>query len=148
MTNGTRRGWGVSVTPRPPFTSRKDPVPIVQEAGWAPGPVWTGAKNLAHTGIRSRTVQPVASRYTDWATGPTKKKVKWGNFQPSDLVPYIYIYIYIYIYVYRREIFEGNIVHVVEMLSSALWKFHWPLHVFRAHQSDLFLNNWASPFIS
>jgi hypothetical protein len=23
------------------------PVPIVQEAGWAPGLVWTGAKNLA-----------------------------------------------------------------------------------------------------
>jgi hypothetical protein len=23
------------------------PVPIVQEAGWAPGPVWTGAENLA-----------------------------------------------------------------------------------------------------
>ena len=31
----------------------KDPVPIVQEAGWAPGPVWTGAENLARTGIRS-----------------------------------------------------------------------------------------------
>jgi len=30
----------------------KDPVPIVQEAGWAPGPVWTGAENLALTGIR------------------------------------------------------------------------------------------------
>ena len=29
------------------------PVPIVQEARWAPGPVWTGAKNLAPTGIRS-----------------------------------------------------------------------------------------------
>jgi hypothetical protein len=28
------------------FTSGKDPVPIVQEAGWAPGPVWTCAKNL------------------------------------------------------------------------------------------------------
>jgi hypothetical protein len=25
----------------------KDPVPIVQEAGWAPGPVWTGAEELA-----------------------------------------------------------------------------------------------------
>ena len=35
------------------------------EDGWAPGPVWTGAENLAPTGIRSRTVQPVASRYTD-----------------------------------------------------------------------------------
>jgi hypothetical protein len=23
------------------FTPGKDPVPIVQEAGWAPGPVWT-----------------------------------------------------------------------------------------------------------
>ena len=31
----------------------KDPVPIVQEAGWAPGPVWTGAGNLVPTGIRS-----------------------------------------------------------------------------------------------
>jgi len=35
--HGTRRGWGVSVTPRPRFTPRKDPVPIVQEAGWVPG---------------------------------------------------------------------------------------------------------------
>jgi len=29
------------------------------------------AENLVPTGIRSRTVQPVVSRYTDWATGPT-----------------------------------------------------------------------------
>jgi len=35
------------------FTPGKDPVPIVQEAGWAPGPVWIGAENLAPTGIRS-----------------------------------------------------------------------------------------------
>ena len=51
--NGTRRGWGVSVTPRPLFTPGKDPAPIVQEAGWAPGPVWTGAENLSPTGIQS-----------------------------------------------------------------------------------------------
>jgi len=35
------------------FTPGKDPVPIVQEAGWAPGPFWIGAENLVHTGIRS-----------------------------------------------------------------------------------------------
>jgi hypothetical protein len=35
------------------FTPGKDPVTIVQEAGWAPGPVWIGAENLAPTGIRS-----------------------------------------------------------------------------------------------
>ena len=34
------------------FNPGKDPVHIVQEAGWAPGPVWSGAKNLAPTGIR------------------------------------------------------------------------------------------------
>jgi len=51
--HSTRRRSGVSVTPRPLFTPRKDPVPIVQESGWAPGPVWTGAENLAATGIRS-----------------------------------------------------------------------------------------------
>ena len=50
---GTRRGCGVSVTRRPLFTPGKDLVPIVQEAGWAPGPDWTGAENLAPIGIRS-----------------------------------------------------------------------------------------------
>jgi len=45
---GTRRGWVVSSTARPHFTPGKDPVPILQEAGWAPGPVWTGGKSRPH----------------------------------------------------------------------------------------------------
>ena len=41
-------------TPRPDcFTLWKGPVHTAQEAGWAPGPVWKGAENLASTGIRS-----------------------------------------------------------------------------------------------
>jgi hypothetical protein len=44
---------------------REHPVPIGQEAGWAPGPVWTGVENLAPPGFDPRTVQPVANRYTD-----------------------------------------------------------------------------------
>jgi hypothetical protein len=32
---GTRRGRVVTITPQPPLPG-KDPVPIVQEAGWAP----------------------------------------------------------------------------------------------------------------
>ena len=39
--------------PRPLFTPVEDTVFIVQEAVWAPGPVWTGVENLALTGIRS-----------------------------------------------------------------------------------------------
>jgi hypothetical protein len=128
-------GGGRWSAPRPGrFTPGKDPVPIVQEAGGAPRPVWTCAKNLAPPGFfwpyfarvvyfvslelfwywtkdwksaccgffhyeksdgfgrertrdlgfqgparkpldhrsrwrfDSRTVQPVVSRYTDWAT--------------------------------------------------------------------------------
>ena len=45
---GTRRGWVVSGTPRPHFTPGKVPVPILQEAGWAPGLVWTGGKSRPH----------------------------------------------------------------------------------------------------
>ena len=32
---------------------RKDPVLIVQGAGWASGPLWIGTEKLASTGIRS-----------------------------------------------------------------------------------------------
>ena len=38
----------VSSTPRPHFTPGKDPLPNLQEAGWAPGPVWTGGKSRPH----------------------------------------------------------------------------------------------------
>ena len=45
---GTRRGWVVSSTPRPHFTPGKDQISILQEAGWVPGPVWTGGKSRPH----------------------------------------------------------------------------------------------------
>jgi len=49
------------LTPRPGrFTPGKETVPIAQEAGWAPGLVWTGADNLAPSEIRSPE-RPVCS---------------------------------------------------------------------------------------
>ena len=61
-------GWVVNATPRPLYRRGREPVPIVQEVGWEPGPVWKGAKNLASPpGFDPGTVQPVASRYTEWA---------------------------------------------------------------------------------
>jgi len=58
--------------PRQHLTSGKDPVPILQEAGWASGPIWTGAENLAPPEFDPRTVQPVGSRYP--AHHPTHKE--------------------------------------------------------------------------
>jgi hypothetical protein len=54
MTSALEGGEWSAARPGRTFTPGKDPVPIVQEAGWAPGAVWTGAENLAPTGIRSQ----------------------------------------------------------------------------------------------
>jgi len=48
LDHGTRGGeWSAARSGRtlPPG---KDPVPIVQEAGWVPEPVWTGGKSRPH----------------------------------------------------------------------------------------------------
>ena len=49
------------------YPREKDQVTIVQETGWAPGPVWADAKSSPQPGSDPRTVQPLASRCTDWA---------------------------------------------------------------------------------
>ena len=105
MTNGTRRRWGVSVTPRPLFIPGTDPVPIVQEAGWAPGPVWTGAEHLVPTGIGSpdrpacsqslyRLRYPAHRRTQAWCIKSTvfNDVMPWRAFNvPEKLVASIYL---------------------------------------------------------
>jgi hypothetical protein len=49
------------------FTPGKDTVPIVQDAGWVPEPVWIDVENLAPPEFDPRTFQPVAIRYIDCA---------------------------------------------------------------------------------
>jgi len=62
---GTRRGWVVSSTLQPQFTPGKTRYPFYRRLGGPQGRSgW--AENLIPTGILSRTVQPVVSRYTDW----------------------------------------------------------------------------------
>jgi len=79
---GTRRGWVVNSTPRPHFTPGKDSVPIVQVAGWAPGPVWTGGKSRPHrdsipdrparSSVTIPTELPASQINRDWTAFPTK----------------------------------------------------------------------------
>jgi hypothetical protein len=52
------------------FNPGKEPqVPIGYEVRWAPEPVWTlwRREKSCTAGNRTRAVQPVARRYTDWA---------------------------------------------------------------------------------
>ena len=62
-TFGSGSGWDVQPHASAASTPGKDPVPIVQEAGWAPGPVWTGRKSCPHRD--SILDRPALSRYTD-----------------------------------------------------------------------------------
>ena len=67
----------VNATPRPLYLRESDPVPIGLEAEWAPGAVWTGAENLAPTGIRSPDhVARGESLYRLSYPGPHRKIVK------------------------------------------------------------------------
>ena len=64
---GARDEWVVNSTPRPLYPQEGDPVPTVQEAGWARGPVWTGAENSPAPKFDPQTVQHIASRCTIYA---------------------------------------------------------------------------------
>jgi hypothetical protein len=74
--------------PQPPLTPGKEPVPIVQEAEWAPGPVWTGTENLVPTGIRSPDC-PAHSWSLYWLCYPahsfseTPMILMWGRWHIS-----------------------------------------------------------------
>jgi hypothetical protein len=78
MTTALEEGEGSASRPGrslPP----KDPVLIVYEALWAPGPVWTGAENLAphRDSIPDRPAH--SQSLTDYATRPTDERFYGEN---------------------------------------------------------------------
>jgi hypothetical protein len=52
---------------------------IIQEAGWAPGPVWTDAENLAPTGIRSPD-RPAVAKPTELSRPPHLCRLRQINY--------------------------------------------------------------------
>ena len=76
---GTRRGWVVSSMSRAHFTPGKDPVPILQETGWASGPVWTGGKSRPHRDLIPG--RPAHRQLLYWLSYPVHflKKVGYNN---------------------------------------------------------------------
>ena len=77
----------VSSTSRPHSTPGKDPVPILQEAGWVPRPVWTDGKSRFHRdSIPDRTVR--------------SQSLYRLSYRAHSII-YIYVYIYIHILVFK-----------------------------------------------
>jgi len=105
----------VSSTPRPYFTPGKDPVPVLQEAVWAPDPVWTGGKSRPH--LDSIPDHPARSQSLYRLSYPAHTH----TYTLHNIYIYIHyvevniIYIYyvevniIYIYIYYVEV---NIIYI------------------------------------
>jgi len=46
-------GWVVNVAPRPPYPRQREPVPTVEDDGWALGQDWKGGENYVPTRVRT-----------------------------------------------------------------------------------------------
>jgi hypothetical protein len=71
--------WSASRPGRALPPEKEPPVPVAQEAGWAPEPVWTQRleeKYSASVGDRTPAVQSVVRHYTDWATPALLIKIR------------------------------------------------------------------------
>jgi len=72
--------WSAWSIPRPDrFTYGKDPVPIAQEAGWAGGPVWTGAENLAPSTRNRSPVRLACGESLYRLSYPGPRNIKCNN---------------------------------------------------------------------
>ena len=78
--SGTRRGEWSAAPPGHTFPPGKTLYRFYRRLGGPQGR-FGRVENLVPTVIRSRTVQPVVSRYTDWATGPTFRRNREGNIK-------------------------------------------------------------------
>ena len=68
--------------PRPHFTTGKDPVPILHEAGWAPWSFWTGGKSRPHRDF--------------FPDRPAHSQSLYRLSYPAHTHTHTHIYIYIY----------------------------------------------------
>jgi hypothetical protein len=81
--------WSASRLGRALAPGKGPPVPIVQEAGWAPEQVWTqrldekSSRLCQGSNLDCPVVQPVARHYTDWATRLTPQWCSYFYFRAS-----------------------------------------------------------------
>ena len=69
---GTRCVWVVNAMPHLFYPRERHPVPTVQEAGWASGPVWMCRENVNPTGVRTPNIGKMRVNTFTRKTNPLK----------------------------------------------------------------------------
>ena len=113
---GTRRWWVVSSTPRPHFTPGKDPVPILQEVGWVPGPVWKGGKSRLHRD--SISDRPARNQSLYWLSYPGHIVLSYVTKNDLNDIPRMFHSKFIYQSQFTYEL----TYNVTENLKSTLFQ--------------------------
>jgi hypothetical protein len=67
----------VNPAPRLLYVQERDPVPVVQEAGWVSEPVWMGPENVPSTGVRTQD-------------SPARSESLYRRRRPSRLNVYVF----------------------------------------------------------
>jgi hypothetical protein len=142
---GTRWGWVVNITPRPRFTPGEEPtVPIGQEAGWDPEPVWTQRqeeKSSASVGDQNPVVQSVVSHFskkqrclctTQWRHGSRGKDESMLN----SVIRWKWV---------ARFMFQQ--IHLQGKNPGRSWEDLWALWFLKGRARDL-LTIWATIIFS
>jgi hypothetical protein len=96
-------GWGEWLTPRPALYHReREQVALIEEAGWAPGPLCTDQEYLASTGIRCPDVSGCSkSQYRLRCPGPQESTEVFvlvpgyfARFYPNFFFRHIFINVF------------------------------------------------------
>ena len=114
--HGSRRGWGVSVTPCRSLPSGKTRYPLYRRLDGPQRRSGQVRKISPPPGFDPRTVQPVASRYTDYATRPTIKLIQGLNY---FLEPHIAIWCRI---TWQNEVRFETATFIVWVIRNTLAK--------------------------
>ena len=134
---------GVIVTPRPPLPPGKDPVSIVQESVWTPGPVTIGAKYLAPTGIGSPDLLDRSqSLYRLHSLGLLTLQTLTNLTLHYFII--IHSYPILFYIIFQNKIFNPNYILIFLILRSGCdtfyyyyilvsstrrWPVYWSIHV-------------------
>ena len=105
--------WGGCAKPRlGRFTPGRDPVAIIENAGWAPGPVRTGAEKFTPTGIRSPD-RPAHSKSLYQLSYPCIDKIQ------QDATVCRYLFTASLLYSFRASI--APIIRSTKNYNRSLW---------------------------
>jgi len=144
--------WGGGSAPRPiRLYPGKDPVPIIQEAGWAPETVWTGGKSRSHRD--SIPDRPARSRIA--VLFSRTFSTRWGegvSTTPRPPLPQGNTRYLLYRRLGGPQRRSGEAEHLVptgirsrtvQPVAQSLYRLSYPAHTFALY-SFIFLRQWTS----